>query len=200
MYLGRVCRIPHWFHSYLYATIVETALSVTIIEAEACSSRESLEVRKGNESISKGICGQGGDEAFSFGEKGSYRGILNGKKYQIIWYEKVWKMIDYVRNVNAVITLLNVIANWIKSYDSMQIGSTLMCFAVHYTTLLSWLSKGVKTKASSFWSSFLVASSFFFFLIELSISGKTLDNGVLYFHEGHIDTNVFRRVAYFHAT
>ena len=84
MYLGRVCRIPHWFHSYLYATIVETALSVTIIEAEACSSRESLEVRKGNESISKGICGQGGDEAFSFGEKGSYRGILNGKNCQII--------------------------------------------------------------------------------------------------------------------
>ena len=199
MYLGRVCRIPHWFHSYLYATIVETALSVTIIEAEACSSRESLEVRKGNESISKGICGQGGDEAFSFGEKGSYRGILNGKNYQIISYEKVWKKIDFARNVNAIFTLLNVIVNWIKSYDSMQIGLTLMCFAVHYTTLLSWLSKGVKTKASSFWSRFLVSSSFFF-LIELSISGKTLDNGVLYFHEGHIDTNVFRRVAYFHAT
>ena len=75
MYLGRVCRIPHWFHSYLYATIVETALSVTIIEAEACSSRESLEVRKGNESISKGICGQGGDDAFSFPE-GSYNRLL----------------------------------------------------------------------------------------------------------------------------
>ena len=68
---------------------METALSVTIIEeAEACSSRESLEVRKGNESISKSICGQGGDETFSFGEKGSYRGILNGKNYQINWHEK----------------------------------------------------------------------------------------------------------------
>ena len=157
---------------------METALSVTIIEAEEVCSRESLEVRKGNESISKGICGQGGYETFSLERRAPIveSSVTNVIRSFADFHFMCWeKSIDFACNVNAGVASLLVIVNWIKLYVFCEIGPDLPCFTVHYSTLLSWLSKGVKTKASSFWSSFLV-SSFFFYLIELSISWETLDN------------------------